>query len=118
MFFLCLIWMEPFLTPMPLQRAVKGALAERFASGGFPSNWQLFDWAALMEMQRPPSIVPMGTQKYASWHYNCQFYRGLTWYTFHNHTLNIMTQASGECGRSGNTALWDHLIGRRMQLRI
>lgn len=92
------------------QRTLNDALIKRFASGAFPRNWELFDWAALMELRRPPTIVPHGDQK-ASWHYACQLYRQINWYSLsRNHTPNVMTRPLGDCREDGSTPLWEAVL--------
>lgn len=86
-------------------------VSERFAARAFPSSWRLFDWAALMAERKPPSIVPSGDQKFASWHYVCQFYRKADWYVGakRNHSLHVLSHPSGDCTEFGNTLLWEGL---------
>lgn len=91
------------------QQQLNDAIRARFDAGAFPPNWRLFDWAALTNKLQPPTVVPHGDQQ-SSWHYSCQFYRRASWYTMANHTLAVMTQASGECGEGGSTPLWDALL--------
>ena len=93
------------------QQALNGALAAQFAASAFPQNWRLIDWAAYTLRMRLPTVVPHGDQK-RSWHYICQLYRQVDWYTMRdNHPPAIMTRAGlGDCGDVANTALWQSLV--------
>ena len=69
---------------------------------------------ASMEQVRPATIVPTGDQKMASWHYACQLYRQVSWYTLsRNHTPNVMAHPDGDCHEQGSTSLWEAVLLER-----
>ena len=93
-------------------RRLNALLRALFATGAFPPNWSLLDWAALTNRTVPyPTATPFGDQKH-SWHYACQFYRQHSWYTMStHHNVTLMTrEGSGDCGEEANTLLWEKML--------
>ena len=94
-------------------RRLNALLRALFATGAFPPNWSLLDWAALTNNRTVPypTVTPFGDQKH-SWHYACQFYRQHSWYTMNtHHNVTLMTkEGSGDCGEEANTLLWEEML--------
>ena len=97
------------------------------AGGALPPRWRLADFDALTHALQPSTAVPHSKLYRVNWHQACQLYRKLDEYwrsaasRLHQHGSNqtsrvrvdVLTKVgTGDCRETGNTRLWEEIIGR------
>ncbi|KAL1523772.1 hypothetical protein AB1Y20_018697 [Prymnesium parvum] len=97
----------------PNQTILNRALMDQYLAGAFPSNWCLFDWAELVQRLKPPTVVPH-SEEHHSKHLVCQLHRfALASLSAGQYApLVLSREGTGDCGDTGNTALWENILER------